>query len=303
MDEPNPQDIAVFRYRSHGACMESRLVLEATGIASQWTREGNEWLLTVDHRDADAAEEQIAAYQQDQTSLPASIKRRGHPVFSGSVWGILSYIFVLVSIATISSSPESKPIWLDIGQMKANGVMSGQLYRCLTALTLHADAGHLLSNLVFGSVFGLLVGRILGGGIAWLSIITAGFLGNLLNAALQNPNHASIGASTAVFSALGVMVAHALHSRSSEEEKLFARWAPVIGGVLLLSFIGVGGERTDVGAHLYGFFAGIPCGWLACRLPDRLLGNKQLQVATGILAIALISAAWAIGIFYSTQSA
>jgi membrane associated rhomboid family serine protease len=149
----------------------------------------------------------------------------------------------------------------------------------------------------------MMAGRILGGGIAWLSIVSAGTLGNGLNAVMRSETHLSIGASTAVFAALGVLVAHALHPRFVSSEKLFKRWSPLIAGVLLLAFVGVGGERTDVGAHVTGFVSGMVIGWLAARLPLHWLSNPRIQMASGAAAFTVIVLAWTIAVRLGAQAA
>jgi membrane associated rhomboid family serine protease len=166
----------------------------------------------------------------------------------------------------------------------------------VTALTLHLDAGHITANLVFGAVFGFLAGQALGGGVAWLAIVVAGGLGNFINAFVQAPTHSSIGASTAVFAALGVIVSHALHHWRAVREKPLRRWSPLIGGVLLLAYTGSGGERTDIVAHLTGFMAGLVIGWAGSRLPRRWLANIIVQKWAGVATIALIVAAWTAGL-------
>lgn len=186
--------------------------------------------------------------------------------------------------------------WFFAGRMEAGRVMAGEWWRIVTALTLHLDAGHIMGNLAFGGVFGFLAGRVLGGGVAWLAIVVAGALGNLMNAAVQAPTHLSIGASTAVFAALGVIVSHALRPRAAVPEKTLKRWSPLIGGVLLLAFTGVGGERTDIVAHVTGFFGGLLIGWAACRLPDRWLASRLVQRLAGFTAIAVVVSAWIVAL-------
>jgi rhomboid protease GluP len=44
---------------------------------------------------------------------------------------------------------------------------------------------------------------------------------------------------------------------------------PLGGGLALLSFFGTGGERTDLGAHLFGFSAGLGLGAAAGGLMNR----------------------------------
>ena len=109
-------------------------------------------------------------------------------------------------------------------------------------------------------------------------------------------DHSSIGASTAVFAALGIMVAHALRPRASMPQSKMKRWSPLIAGVLMLAFIGVGGEHTDVVAHVTGFLAGLMIGWIGCRLPDRWLAKGAVQLWTGVVTIAIVTGSWIIAV-------
>ena len=70
------------------------------------------------------------------------------------------------------------------------------------------------------------------------------------------------------------------------------RFVPLVGGALLLGFLGTGGERTDVGAHVLGFLCGGIIGVLTQDLPRRLLVAPTAQLAFAILSIALVAAAW-----------
>ncbi len=281
-------------------CMELRLALEAAGIANEVLNQSGEWLLCVASIDEAAALRELAAYRADNP-LTKPTPRPPVPVLAGATIGAFLYAAILVAIGSISGSEESRPLWYAIGEMNAGEVMNGQIWRTVTALTLHANAEHLCSNLAFGCVFGWMVGRILGGGVAWLTILMAGAIGNEMNAAMREPTFSSIGASTAVFAALGIMVAHALHPRYATDERLLKRWSPLIAGVLLLALIGVGGERTDVGAHTLGFIAGIVLGWLAARLPQRWLVDERVQMMAGIIAMAMLSAAWVAAIQFAVQ--
>ena len=77
--------------------------------------------------------------------------------------------------------------------------------RLVTALTLHADWQHLLGNLLIGGIFISRLCRDLRSGPAWLLLLASGALGNLANAWLQNPAHRAVGASTAIFGAVGML--------------------------------------------------------------------------------------------------
>jgi membrane associated rhomboid family serine protease len=136
--------------------------------------------------------------------------------------------------------------WLDAGALLTGATRAGEFWRAVTALTLHLDVGHLLANLGFGTVFGLLAGQLLGPGVAWASVLAAAATANLLNAFIQPVTHSSVGASTAVFATLGLLSAYAWRKRAGQGDRWAYRWAPLVAGVILLGFTGAGGERTDV---------------------------------------------------------
>ena len=77
----------------------------------------------------------------------------------------------------------------------------------MTALTLHADAGHAVGNAVLGGLLLALLARALGPGMAAILLIVAGASGTFLAAELVRREFISVGASTAVFGALGSLPA------------------------------------------------------------------------------------------------
>jgi membrane associated rhomboid family serine protease len=176
-------------------------------------------------------------------------------------------------------------------------VRAGEVWRVVTALTLHADVGHLLSNLGFGALYGFFAARLIGPGMAWLAILLGGAFGNLANAWLQAPEHRSIGASTAVFAALGLLAAYSLRVQMTRGQSWAYRWGPLIGGIALLGFTGTGGENTDVTAHGTGFVAGAVLGLGASYLGAPTLARVALQRATATLALALVIGAWVVGLW------
>ena len=96
----------------------------------------------------------------------------------------------------------------------AGPTRAGEFWRAVTALTLHLDVGHLLANLGFGIVFGLLAGQLLGAGRRVGHGARRGGAANLLNAFIQPATHSSVGASTAVFATLGLLAAYAWRRRA-----------------------------------------------------------------------------------------
>src|SRR5207253_8132371 len=91
--------------------------------------------------------------------------------------------------------------WARVGAADAARVLHGEPWRAVTALTLHADAAHLLGNVVSCAVFVTALARLVGVGVAGFAVLVAGTIGNLLAAALRRAGHTSVGASTAIFGA------------------------------------------------------------------------------------------------------
>jgi membrane associated rhomboid family serine protease len=280
---------------SRDECLEARLVLDAVGIPCEAVNQGSQWGLEVPVEHGARATTELAAYHQEKAERLRD--RIARPVaYRGAAAAVGVYGGVLLLVAWLASQSALGLDWRAAGRMEAGLVLDGQWWRVTTALTLHADAGHLLSNLIFGTVLGWFAGQILGGGVAGLVILAGGSLGNLINAMVQAPTHTSIGASTAVFAALGVGVANAWRTASSHAENPRRRFRPLVAGIVLLAFTGMGGERTDVVAHLTGFLSGLFVGWIGCRLPGRWLASSQVQYAAALAAIALLAAAWVTGL-------
>jgi membrane associated rhomboid family serine protease len=141
----------------------------------------------------------------------------------------------------------------------------GDWWRPFTALFLHADAPHLIGNLLSGLIFGTLVSRSIGPWRGWTLILACGTLGNTLTSAITWPeSFVSIGASTAVFGALGIL--SGLGFSAMLRSRLHLPWAktaaPVLAGIILLGWLGGGSEsgNTDVLGHVFGFGSGLTAG-------------------------------------------
>jgi membrane associated rhomboid family serine protease len=282
---------AVFRWPGRERCLEMQMALNAVGIDSSIRHERGEYSLVVDERDRSAALHEIEAYRRENVypPPPEPAPMRALP---GGGYGVLAYVVVLLAVAFFSHQRLFGVDWLSAGRMQAGMVVEGEWWRVFTALTLHLDAAHLLANVVFGSVLGALAAQALGGGVSWLGIVLAGALGNGLNAVVQHPPHSAIGASTAVFAALGIMVAHALYHRRRLPEGRARRWSPLIGGLVLLAFVGMGGARTDVMAHVTGLFCGLLVGFVGSRLSTDLLARREVQIGAAISVVLILVSGW-----------
>ena len=273
-------------------CNEFALVLASQAIPAQIRWERGRWVLSVGADSAAAARRELETYAAESRRPPPAPAR---PPAPGNPWsGVVLYVALIFAMALIAPDMWLGSDWLSAGRMDGQGLREGDWWRPVTALTLHADAAHLLGNAAFGSFFGYSVARYLGSGFGWFLIVAAGALGNGANGLLSGAGHRSIGASTAVFAALGIVSAycwrHGFPANASRRE----RFAPVVAGIGLLAFTGTGGENTDIGAHLTGFVAGFGGGLLAARFghPETL----RVQHAFAAAAIALVVVAWGVAL-------
>ena len=83
---------------------------------------------------------------------------------------------------------------------------------------------------------------------------------NVLNAWAQGAAHRSIGASTAVFAALGMLAAYTWRQGFLRDTPWRARIAPIVAGLGLLAFTGTAGENTDLGRAPVRLHRGVGAG-------------------------------------------
>lgn len=150
------------------------------------------------------------------------------------------------------------------GLSDANKVMNGQWWRCITALTLHGDSRHLGGNLLTGYlVLSMMSYRIsLAKVVPFLAVSSA--LANFCVAATVQTDFRSLGFSTFVFAAIGALSVMEFRLMPKESHGLLRRFAPLCGAASLATFVGLG-EHADILAHLYGFIAGLLCGFIPSK--------------------------------------
>jgi len=287
VDEPLPEPVTLYFSPARSRCAEYALVLRAVGIACEVLPLDGGFALTVARRDAARGREQLALYRAENPPRPPRPDPR-HRLADGINCASLYGATILI-VDVMQRQRAFSLDWWEAGKAQAWLIREGEWWRTLTALGLHGDPVHLSGNLLFGIAFGFLAGQLLGWGLAWCCLLMAGALGNALNALIQPATHTSVGASTAVFAALGIIAFHAWHGR----QRTINRWIPVGGGIALLAFLGMGGERTDILAHVAGFCAGGLVGVFLVQFGDRLAPLLRHQFALALAGLALFVTAWA----------
>lgn len=295
-DEADQPEVVVAESQKPRIMRHLYLVLCASEIRSTLRCSRGTWRLRVNASDAAQAQQEIDEYQSEirtnGSGTHTNIISRQSCVLGGCI-----YALTLGAVMYGQHSKSYGEFLTTAGQMQSLGLRDGQWWRCVTALTLHQDAAHLAGNLAMGVVYGWMVSNRLGTGIGWLGITIAASLGNLLSGLIRPDGHISIGASTAVFAGLGILVAEGTIATQSFEISKTRRWLPLISGCVLFAWTGTGGTRTDVLAHLAGFCFGTVIGLAICKLPN--CGQRWIrehQLACGFFAIGLVITSWSLAI-------
>ncbi len=166
----------------------------------------------------------------------------------------------------------------------------GEWSRCVTALFVHADVGHLAANGFFALLFCRFLGNRTGAGLALLLTLAGGSLANGLSVFLRESYVLSVGFSTALFASVGALSGFV--SRRSKPGALL----PLAAGAALLALLGTEGENTDYTAHLCGLVCGMTLGFLAAWAAEKrpaLLGARW-QCVFFLLALLLPPTAFAL---------
>ena len=218
----------------------------------------------VESRVAEVVAQQLARFDGESVNWPP---REFSDPTPPRKFEILTPLMWSVTILASFWSQGEWPRWTAIGVLDGQAVFErGEWWRVVTALFLHADVGHLLSNLVSGIFVFSAVLTTVGGRRGWSLLILASVAGNLMAAAIKYPSaYRSLGASTAVFAAVGLLTGHALRGvlRNDHPYRWRALFVPLAAGLSVLGLYGAGGQQVDVLAHLTGFAAGLALGFVA----------------------------------------
>jgi len=267
--------------------MDWSLVLASQGIAHVIDQnEGTGWTLAVAAADHASALNAIRLYRAENRHW-----RWRRPVFQPGWffdWASLLWVLLAVSFYGWSAADAGRRA---AGMMTGTALARGEWWRLFTATWLHADLGHLLSNVGFGFLFlGLVMGRY-GPGVGLLAAYLAGAGGNLAAGWAYDASMRGLGASGVVMGALGLL--------SVQSPALFRRrhspgFQPLalglMGGMLLFVFLGVS-QGSDVVAHFGGFITGLVLGALLA-LGRRHTRRPGINLAAGILFAALVIVPW-----------
>lgn len=237
-------------------------VVLAMGETCWLVRTDAGWHLRVKAAVAAAARGQLARYEREsigwpprRTVDPAAV--RGRAPWSPLLWA--------VAVAAVFRLQASWPGLTDAWLLAPERVFAhGEWWRPFTALWLHGDLGHLVSNLGGGLWVFFAVLLTFGVRRGWAWLLVSSVAGNVAAAAARaGSDYRSLGASTAVFAGLGLLVGRAVVVAARGRGNWRSALVPLFSGVAVLGLFGAGGVDIDVLAHGTGFAAGALTGALA----------------------------------------
>ncbi len=275
-------------------------VLSAAGCDYRLTRgDDGSWHLHVPHSQAATAWADLCRFESERLSpsplpvrpIPEVTPADGGPALWTAFW--LAYVLVLFFL-WFGPYDGSKPV-LQAGSASSGAILSGEWWRCVTALTLHSGWPHLLANVFFILAVGQAVVHGFGRGLGLALMLGGGVFGNGLAAWVSEPDQVGVGSSTMGFAALGVMSVHQTVNAFKRWRRWRAvwrrAWLPMASGLALLGMMGTG-PQSDLAGHAFGFLAGAVL-VLPLSLPVRPPGfSGTVQWLLTLLALALPLLAW-----------
>jgi len=278
----------IFKHLSSDQADTYGLVLSSSGISHRSRKGKHGWEILVNDTEYEKARNTIEQYlkeNQDFQLPDEPLRYKYYRTYTG-LWVSVMLLACHVAIAMGNDSQ----VFVRAYGSSAFHILHGELYRTVTSLMIHANALHLAGNILGIAIFGTAVCTIMGWGIGWLMILVTGIAGNLVNAVLYKAGHLSVGASTAVFGAIGILAAHQFLKKFKLPGRRMRAWLPLGGGLALLGILG-SGEHTDLTAHLFGFAAGIILGALYGVLVKRPAA-KAYQACFLLIALSVLVMSW-----------
>ena len=167
---------------------------------------------------------------------------------------------------------------VDLGASVPPLIASGQYWRLLTAMFLHASLLHILLNAWALWIFGQFVedsfGRLRLLGIYFVS----GFLASVTSYAFGNPGAVGVGASGAITGLLGAFIAYNLRRRHLSLAQNNLRLAVMI--IIMNAVFGLAVANVDNWAHGGGLVAGLLAGWVM-----EGFGPRRTRVAVTVIGL------------------
>jgi membrane associated rhomboid family serine protease len=265
---------------------EWAMVLAAIGVTHRVAPTSTGWAVVVDSGDGARAGAALRAY--DRENRPGA-RVVAPPVGRDSIGLGVAVAALLLGFFAFTGPRAAGVGWFERGSASASRILQGEIWRTITALTLHADLAHVLGNAAACVVLIPPVSQALGAGTGLWVLLLSAAAGNALTARVHGAPYSSVGASTLVFAALGVLAAQMLVARSRGSARR-RPWVVIVASLVLLVMLGTA-AGADVLGHIFGLLAGTVLG-LAVGLTRPRAFAPTLEWTLAAAALALVLACW-----------
>ena len=193
---------------------------------------------------------------------PASVPLRlptVAPRVTFAILGLTSFVYLL-QLASQFALGFDLPV--DLGAKSNELIRSGEIWRLITPILLHASILHIGFNMYALFSFGAGLERRFGYSRFLLLYLLAGFSGNVLSFLFSNG--LSVGASTAIFGLIGAEGVFLYQNRRLFAQQGRAALGNVVSVALFNLFLGFSsGGLIDNWGHIGGLFGGLIFAWFA----------------------------------------
>lgn len=270
--------------------MDWSLVLASQGIEATIDRSPeheNRWALLVAPQDLERARDSIRLYRAENRGWSWRKELPGSDLELH--WGAIVFCVVLALVHSLTVY--QLPLVEERGMMDNVKVHAGEWWRLFTAVFLHADLGHLASNITFGViVLGLAMGRF-GAGFGLLAAFLAGAAGNLAGQFFYRGIHQGLGASGMMMGALGMIAVHSISLWKSNPKAARYIISGLAGGMFMFMLFGVD-PKSDLIAHAGGFVAGMLFGGILAMLPERVVRSRWADHIALFFFVTISALVW-----------
>jgi membrane associated rhomboid family serine protease len=266
---------------------EWAVVLTAIDVPCALREEPDGWTVLVAPADAATALDALESYERENAAERTAVAA---PAARAFTFAGIYVALLLAAVFALSGARASGSAWFARGSADAGRMLAGEWWRAVTALTLHADVPHLLGNAIAAALLVSVVCQAVGLGVGLWLVLLAGALGNVVAALVQRGPYVSVGASTAIFGALGILAT--LRLLAPQRVRLGARrpWVVVAAMLVLLVVFGTGPD-VDVLGHLCGLLTGLAAGGLGA-LAARRPPAPVVQWGLVLAAAGTVTVAW-----------
>lgn len=290
---PAVTEMALIPVATQKQAMDWSLVLASQGIEStiEHSAELGAWGLIVPSWEHDRAIDAIRQYRLEnrRREWKRTIPQSGLGWHDGAVLWFVGLLFAHWMTAV------ARPWLMDRGIIQSDAVAQGEWWRLFTAVWLHADVGHLATNITTGLVFlGFAMARY-GAWTALLFSFLAGVLGNVAGFELHSRPNWALGSSGWVMGALGLVAAQSVGLwRESQRAGRYILGGVAAGGFLFL-LVGTN-PASDLVAHTVGFVVGCLFGGGLSLLSVAMLESPKFRWASAVVFGVSALATWALAI-------